>query len=69
MLGSLQTNMHWPLLQSTKMHKAVMLVTEKITLLQFSLLTGIVWPGLQLVKLSEDNVISAAGCKQQSAIP
>ena len=56
-------------MQSTKMHKALMLVTGKITLLQLSLLTGIIWPGLQLVKLSEDNVIPAAGCRQQSVTP
>lgn len=31
LLGSLQTYILWPLLQSTKMHKAVMLVTGKIT--------------------------------------
>lgn len=63
LLGSLQTNMHWSPLQSTKMHKALMLVTGKITSLDFSFLTGITCCGLQLVKLSEDTLISASGCR------
>ena len=45
-----------------------MLVTGTITL-HFSLLTGLICCGLQLLKLSQDNVMSVAGSRQLSVTP